>query len=72
MHKRYQEIYGRRGPVKRITSDNGTNMVGAEKELREMLLKVDQSKMINFFCNNGMDWHFNPPTASHFGGVWER
>lgn len=67
-----RRFMARRGPVKSIKSDNGTNIVGAEKELREMLAKLDQSKISNFLCNNCIEWHFNPPTDSHFGGVWER
>ena len=66
-----RRFMARRGPVKSITSDNGTNLVGAEKELREMLSWMDQSKVSNFLGNNGIEWHFNPPTASHFGGKWE-
>ena len=66
-----RRFMARRGPVKSITSDNGTNIVGAEKELREMLSWMDQSKVSNFLGNNGIEWHFNPPTASHFGGEWE-
>ena len=62
----------RRGPVTSITSNNATNIIGAEKELREMLLKLNLSKIDTVLGNNGIEWHFNPPTASHFGGVWER
>ena len=61
-----------RGPVKSISSDNGTNIVGAEKEPREMLSKLDQYKISNFSCNVGIEWPLNRPTASHFGGVWKR
>lgn len=67
-----RRFMARRGPVKSITSDNGTNIVGAEKELREMLSRLDQSKISNFLGNKGIEWYFNPPTASHFGGAWER
>ncbi|KAJ8017933.1 hypothetical protein HOLleu_44355 [Holothuria leucospilota] len=67
-----RRFMARRGPVKSIKSDNGTNLVGAEKELRQMLEKVDQTRMIDTFCSGGIEWSFNPPAGSHFGGVWER
>ncbi|XP_033118284.1 uncharacterized protein LOC117117910 [Anneissia japonica] len=67
-----RRFMARRGPVVTITSDNGTNLVGAEKELREMWKKIDQAKMKGVLNNVGIDWIFNPSTASHFGGVWER
>ena len=67
-----RRFMARRGLAKSITSDNATNIVGAEKELREMLLKLNQSKIDTVLSNNGIEWHFNPPKASHFGGVWER
>ena len=25
-----------------------------------------------FLLQKGFDWRFNPPGASHFGGIWER
>jgi hypothetical protein len=62
----------RRGPVRVIRSDNGTNLVGAKRELREELLKCDGTKIRNSLLEKEIDWQFNPPTASHFGGVWER
>ena len=58
--------------MKSITSDNGTNIVGAENELREMINKINQSRMTNALCNYWIQWNFNPPSASHFVGVWER
>ena len=62
----------RRGPVRVMWSDNGTNLVGAEKELREELDKWEPSKVQNLLLESQIEWHFNPPAASHFGGVWER
>ncbi|XP_070549159.1 uncharacterized protein [Ptychodera flava] len=67
-----RRFVARRGPVRSIRSDNGTNLVGSEKELRQILERLDQSKMNDVLCVEGVEWHFNPPTASHFGGVWER
>ena len=26
----------------------------------------------NYLCQQEIEWEFNPPTASHIGGVWER
>lgn len=62
----------RRGPVKTILSDNGTNLVGAEKLLRSELAKLDNISITKNMQERGIEWRFNPPHASHFGGVWER
>jgi hypothetical protein len=37
----------RRGTPTYVVSDNGTNFVVAERELRELLEKFDQDKIIN-------------------------
>nr|XP_054607751.1 uncharacterized protein LOC129167238 [Nothobranchius furzeri] len=62
----------RRGPVSQMRSDNGTNFIGAERELREALASVEQNKIHPFLLTKEIDWTFNPPAASHHGGVWER
>ena len=62
----------RRGQVNLIRSDNGSNLVGAEKELRLSLHKWNQAQIESFLLQKGIFWNFNAPTASHHGGVWER
>jgi len=56
----------RRGRCTKIYSDNGTNSVGAQKELN-----LPISKNIPIMVKEGIKWHFNPPLAPHFGGLWE-
>ena len=62
----------RRGQVKHIRSDNGTNLVGAQAELTKALSSLDQGKIQNVLFPGEIQWSFNPPGASHYGGVWER
>lgn len=62
----------RRGPVREIRSDNRTNFVGATRELREAMEKMDHNKITEKLRQQQIDWKFNPPVASHMGGVWER
>lgn len=62
----------RRGQVKYIRSDNGTNFVGAKRELQKAFSAMDADKMQNTLRNRGIEWTFNPPGASHHGGIWER
>ena len=62
----------RRGPVRLIRCDNGTNFVGAEKELKAELERLKQTQVHEALLKHGIEWRFNPPTASHFGGAWER
>ncbi len=62
----------RRGQVKRIRSDNGTNLVGSQKELKKALNDLDKDRIQDSLLKAGIQWSFNPPAASHHGGVWER
>ena len=62
----------RRGPDKMIRSGNGTNLVSGNRELK---LAVEQWNVsqISYNCKIlAIDWKFNSPGASHFGGVYER
>ena len=62
----------RRGEPQLIRSDNGTNFVGAERELRKELEAWNQDRIHEVLSHRGISWLFNPPAASHMGGVWER
>ncbi|XP_062556600.1 uncharacterized protein LOC134221425 [Armigeres subalbatus] len=66
---------GRRGNVSDLYSDNGTNFVGASKELIELrnLLKSQslEQKVSEFCQERGTTWHFIAPRAPHQGGLWE-
>ena len=67
-----QRFISRRGRPEIIRSDNGTNFKGGQRELREELEKWNQEKIKNFLQQKQIKWLCNPPTASNFGGVWER
>ena len=58
----------------RIRCDCGTNFVGASNELQQALESLKQDEVKSFLLKNGCDTEFlfNPPSASHFGGVFER
>ena len=69
-----KRFIGCHGNVRMLRSDNGSNFIGAEKELSEDFLDMDQNKIRRFLQNLGSDWIIwkkNPPAGSHFGGVWE-
>lgn len=58
-----RRFVARRGRCSHIYSDCGTNFTGAASELEESLKLAAESEAIT--------WHFNPPSAPHFGGIWE-
>ena len=62
----------RRGKPVKIISDNGTNFVGAEKELAEYIAAWNNEQIEEHLIQQGIRWKFNPPAAPLFGGVWER
>lgn len=61
-----RRFISRRGKPNTIWSDNGTNFVGAHRELAAYLEKIDHQVALE-----GISWSFNPPSAPHFGGLWE-
>ena len=67
-----RRFVARRGAVRCIRSDNGSNLVGAEAELKRSLKNLDESLIARSMAKMDIEWYFNPPHASHFGGAWER
>ena len=67
-----RRFISRRGKPSNIISDNGTNFKVAERERRENLERLNQTRVTNFLVEQGIDWNFNTPAASHIGGAWER
>ncbi|XP_038059675.1 uncharacterized protein LOC119730725 [Patiria miniata] len=67
-----QRCINRRGQPAQIRSDNGTNFVGAQRELRRALQDWNQHQIGSYLHQREVQWNFNPPAASHMGGVWER
>ena len=64
-------MISRRGLPAKILSDNGTNFVGAVKELKGLIADLDKDAIQRSMANKGIQWQFNPPGAPHFGGVYE-
>ena len=62
----------RRGHVRELRSDDGTNFVGADREIKEAIEHIDDEKVRNELLQRGCKWVFHPSGASHMSGVWER
>ena len=70
-----RRFVARRGRCSDLYSDNGTNFVGARNKLQEilrLLKEKDHHDKVSRFCTEeGIHWHFSPPSGPHFGGLWE-
>ncbi|XDV29327.1 hypothetical protein PO909_032464 [Leuciscus waleckii] len=68
-----RRFISRRGQVRQIRSDNGTNLTSADRELKNDIKEWNQSNKLQVALQQkGIEWTYNPPASSHFGGVWER
>ncbi len=66
-----RRFIARRGSPVELLSDQGTNFRGGERELWEAFqcMSPDLQQRL---APQKIAFHFNPPAAPHFGGVWER
>ncbi|XP_045495971.1 uncharacterized protein LOC123694550 [Colias croceus] len=63
-----RRFIARRGCPTEIWSDNGTNLHGAEKELRHAIQDASHHEA----SMRAINWRFIPPGAPFMGGAWER
>ena len=70
-----RRFIARRGPVRLVRCDNGSNFVGAQNELLKALNELDDVAIKKHLIHENADfisWKFNPPKAINFRGAWER
>ncbi|XP_033232100.1 uncharacterized protein LOC117183055 [Belonocnema kinseyi] len=69
----YIRFTSRRDLCRTLSSDEGTNFVGADRELQEMFFEasVEFASIATYLASHGTQRKFNPPEAPHFGGLWE-
>ncbi|XP_067613958.1 uncharacterized protein [Eurosta solidaginis] len=67
-----RNFINRRGTPIRIRSDNGTNFVGAQRELKEADRMLNFERISDEVTSRNIDWKFNCPSNPSSGGCWER
>ncbi|KAJ8009986.1 hypothetical protein DPEC_G00069860 [Dallia pectoralis] len=66
-----RRFVARRGKPFELLSDQGTNFKGGERELRETF-KALKPELQSQLASQQIQFVFNPPSAPHFAGCWER
>ncbi|XP_051172241.1 uncharacterized protein LOC127288678 [Leptopilina boulardi] len=70
-----RRFFARRGKSRALYSDNGTNFVGANNELRDLYNFLESEKVNEKIqrelSDQLIEWNFIPPRTPHFGGIWE-
>ena len=67
-----RRFISRRGTPCKIWSDNGTNFTAVDAEMSKNIQSMDKEVIQKYAVRCTIEWNFNPPSASHMGGVWER
>ncbi|XP_045446867.1 uncharacterized protein LOC123655073 [Melitaea cinxia] len=70
----FKRFVARRGRCEDVWSDNGTNFVGASAEIKKLFFHEKAGmlpEIAEMLANNNTTWHFIPPHAPNFGGLWE-
>lgn len=70
----FKRFTARRGHCADLWSDNGTNFVGAARELKQLYAEERSSIAVEIagqLATNSTNWHWIPPHSPNFGGLWE-
>lgn len=67
----FRRFTSRRCQVKEIQSDNWTNFIATENELKEAMKEWSINKREKTPQQRDVSWIFNPPSGAYHGGVWE-
>lgn len=70
----FQNFIARRGIPLEFHSDNGTNFIGAAREIHQMheQMYAQNNELTKFFATKRICFKNIPARASHMGGIWER
>ena len=66
-----RRFFSYRGYPELMISDNGAQMVGAERELRAMIEGWEYRQLKEYCAERGMKWQFTTPLAPHQNGCSE-
>ena len=66
-----RRFFAIRGQPAVMISDNGSQFVGAERELGEMVQGLSREEIQDFCTEKGMHWKFTTPAAPHQNGCAE-
>ncbi len=65
----------RRGYPETLTTDNGANFIGAQRELKDLYNTLNsttvQDAVIHFCTAKNIKWSHIPARSPHFGELWE-
>ena len=60
------------GPIRELCSDQGTNFLGAQKELKRSFQEMGDERIKGELLKHNIDWIRNCAMASNLGSAWER
>ena len=71
----FRRFVARRGLPSEVYSDNGLNFQGASKVIDDFYTLMNSDSAVEdisrYAVGAGVKWHFIPPHAPNFGGLWE-
>ena len=70
-----KRFVSRRGVPATLITDNGTNFVGARRELEDIYkllsARSSQESVSQYLLSHKIAWTHSPARSPHFGGIWE-